>query len=363
MKSLLLGSPPEQITNLEKGSIRITSANKPNRHRRNSIVGETDSTNQNYILDNGISVLNSSPIHSVRGSLDSIDSFDTKIVKEEQNKPNNLERFKRSFSNTKLSPKNKNFVRNEHITEARFIDGENTYISENTHSNKSINITVRKNSLHDENITELPKINSVETHVVAKLPSGRGSKNPTTNLVDDRRLSDKFGRGSFFEDRENDVGRSQELFGEPIPTTSPNFIPIDTINSENEENPISNMLCPACSILFSRKSSSSPINMLSDKQSSKNGVTLSERRTSLVYSNKKKTPPSSFIVDKKTKISAKVPSPEERKVLLLVSIQEGLNELQDHSIIMFEEIKKINFNVNLLTAKMIQLNNIIENIR
>jgi len=29
MKSLLLGSPPEQITNLEKGSIRITSANKP----------------------------------------------------------------------------------------------------------------------------------------------------------------------------------------------------------------------------------------------------------------------------------------------------------------------------------------------
>ena len=33
-------SPPEQITTLEKGSIRITSANNTNRHRRNSIVGQ-----------------------------------------------------------------------------------------------------------------------------------------------------------------------------------------------------------------------------------------------------------------------------------------------------------------------------------
>ena len=346
MKSLLLGSTPEQITTLEKDSIRITSANKPNRDRRKSMVGETDTTNLNYILDNGISAFKSSPIHSVRGSLDSTDSFDTKIVKEEQNKPNNLERFKRSFSNTKISsPKNKEIVRNEYITEARFIDRDNSYISEKTHSNKSINITVRKNSLHDdddgekrmeqagmfyvvkhgeggekENNIELPKIRSVKTHQVASQPEN--------------------------------FDQSIDIF--PI---------IDTINSENEENPISNMLCPACSILFSVKSSPSPINMLSDKQSSKNNVTLSERRTSLLYPNKKRTPPSSFIVDKKTKISAKVPSPEERKVLLLVSIQEGLNELQDHSIVMFEEIKRINFNVNLLTSKVIQLNNIIGNIR
>ena len=403
MKSLLLGSstddlgftappvpvkpsPPEQITTLEKGSIRITSANNTNRHRRNSIVGQgTESlpsnvaslpekfgtnvnNNQNYILFNGISALNSSPIHSVRGSLDSVDSFDTKIEKDAENKPNNLERFKRSFSNTKLSPKNKEINRNEHISEARFIDGENSYTSEQMHSNKSINITVRKNSRNSEsfeNNMDKKKENDEHIGMFSELKDGEGG-----------------GKLSFFEDRENNGERSSELFielpkihslkthqvenlstgvgVENLQSSDQNHIfpIIDTVNSENES-----MLCPACSILFSAKSSPSPINMLSDKLSSKNGVTLSERRSSLVYPSKKKTPPSSFFVDKKTKISAKVPSPEERKILLLVSIQEGLNELQDHSIIMFEEIKRINFNVNLLTSKIIQLNNIIGNLQ
>ena len=362
MKSLLLGSTPEQITTLEKGSIRITSANKPNRDRRKSMVGETDTTNLNYILDNGISAFKSSPINSVRGSLDSTDSFDTKIVKEEQNKPNNLERFKRSFSNTKISsPKNKEIIRNEHITEARFIDGENSYISEKTHSNKSINITVRKNSLHDDGEKIMEQASSVKQNLDST--SKFFFENPMSNgmfyVAEGGGKENNIELPKIHSLKTHQVASLPENFDQSIDI----FPIIDNVNSENEENPISNMLCPACSILFSVKSSPSPINMLSDKQSSKNGVTLSERRTSLLYANKKRTPPSSFIVDKKTKISAKVPSPEERKVLLLVSIQEGLNELQDHSIIMFEEIKKINFNVNLLTSKVIQLNNIIGNLQ
>ena len=433
MKSLLLGSstddlgftappvpvkpsPPEQITTLEKGSIRITSANNTNRHRRNSIVGQgTESlpsnvaslpekfgtkvnNNHNYMLSNGISALNSSPIHSVRGSLDSVDSFDKKIEKDAENKPNNLERFKRSFSNMKLSsPKNKEFNRNEHISEARFIDGENSYTSEQMHSNKSINITVRKNSRNSESFeNNMDKKKENDEHIgmfsegftAPPVPVKPRSSVDVDELRSSKSMDDELkdgeggGKLSFFEDRENNGERSSELFielpkihslkthqvenlstgvgVENLQSSDQNHIfpIIDTVNSENES-----MLCPACSILFSAKSSPSPINMLSDKLSSKNGVTLSERRTSLVYPSKIKTPPSSFIIDKKTKISAKVPSPEERKILLLVSIQEGLNELQDHSIIMFEELKRINFNVNLLTSKMIQLNNIIGNLQ
>ena len=65
---------------------------------------------------------------------------------------------------------------------------------------------------------------------------------------------------------------------------------------------------------------------------------------------------------KKLANKPKALSLEEQNKLLLESLQDSVFELQDQSVAIFEEIKKVSYIINGLTKKIKQLQTVVENI-